>query len=126
MPSTAPTRFAWCSQWENKISIFELETFQEFSTFDGTFLNKINGILIFSNLALILITISKEYEPGWAHLKEIPNTELIVSVHHSWDVSANLEVFDVSQKEQVKKIYSFEEIPGCRIIDKLSHNITSF
>ena len=31
-------------------------------------------------------------------------------------MSANLEVFDISRKGQVKKIYSFEEVLGGRII----------
>ena len=49
-------------------------------------------------------------------MKEITNTGLLVSVHHSYNTSANLEVFDVSRKGQVKQIYSFEEVFGCSII----------
>ena len=51
--------------------------------------------------------------------QEIVNTELLVSVHHSWRTSVNLEVFDVSQKEQPKKIYSFEEVCGSKYIVKI-------
>ena len=36
---------AWCSYKNNKISIVELETKQEFTNFDGAKLNKTNGIL---------------------------------------------------------------------------------
>ena len=43
-------------------------------------------------------------------MKEIANTGLLVSVHHSEDTFANLEVFDVSKKGQTKKIYSFEGV----------------
>lgn len=45
-------------------------------------------------------------------MKEITNTGLLVSVEHSWGASANLEVFDVSKKGRVKKVYSFEEVSG--------------
>lgn len=45
-------------------------------------------------------------------IKEIPNTKLLVSLHHS-DESANLGIFDVSRK-QVRKIYAFEEVVGCK------------
>jgi len=48
-------------------------------------------------------------------VKEIANTGFLVSVHHSYQKSANLEVFDVSQKGQPKKIYSFEEVSGGKI-----------
>ena len=51
-------------------------------------------------------------------MKEIANTGLLVSVNHNERYSSNLEVFDVSRKEQVRKIYSFEEVSGCNIIVK--------
>ena len=54
-----------------------------------------------------------------SQVKEIKNTGLLVSVHHNWSVSANLEVFDVSRKGQARKIYSFEEVSGSRIIEKI-------
>mgnify|MGYP006950865834 FL=1 len=47
-------------------------------------------------------------------MKEIANTGLLVSVQHC-SKFANLEVFDVSQKGQTKKIYSYEEVSGSRI-----------
>lgn len=45
-------------------------------------------------------------------MKEIPNTNFLVSVQHFWIKSANLEIFDVSRKGQVQKIYSLEEVSG--------------
>lgn len=48
----------------------------------------------------------------WTHLKEITNTDLLISVSHSYLKSANMEVFDLSRKEQVNKIYSYEEVQG--------------
>ena len=51
-------------------------------------------------------------------MKEIAHSGLLVSVYHSWKTSANIEVFDVSRKGQAKKIYSFEEVSGGRIIVK--------
>ena len=52
-------------------------------------------------------------------MKEVANTGLLVSVHHSNDKSANLEVFDVSRKGQARRIYSFEEVSGGRILVKI-------
>ena len=56
---------------------------------------------------------------GGPKVKEIANPGLRVSINHCSSVSANLEVFDVSRKEQVRKIYSFEEVSGGRIILKI-------
>lgn len=44
-------------------------------------------------------------------MKEISNTKLLVSLHHNDTMSANMEIFDLSQKA-VKKIYAFEEVHG--------------
>ena len=52
-------------------------------------------------------------------MKEVANTGLLVSIHHSNEESANLEVFDVSRKGQARKIYSFEEVSGSRILVKI-------
>ena len=54
-----------------------------------------------------------EYEKySWTHVKEIPNTELLVSAQHRRDTAANMEIFDVSRRGQANKIYSFEEVKG--------------
>ena len=55
----------------------------------------------------------------WTHVKEVANTGFLVSVSHLVYASANLEVFDVSRKGQAKKIFSFEEVSGGRIIIKI-------
>ena len=73
---------------------------------------------IFFHFNSYLITISQG-DDNWTHVKEIANTGLLVSVRHSVGESANLEVFDVSQKGRVRKIYSFEEIPGGRFLVKI-------
>ena len=77
-------------------------------------LNKAKGIF----KPFISDPIRSQYIKGdsWTHVKEIANTGLLVSLHHNYNQSANLEVFDVSRKGQTKKIYSFEEISGSRII----------
>lgn len=59
---------------------------------------------------------TKDLKGGWAHVKEIANTRLIVYTHHSMEKRANLGVFDVSRKGRVQQIYSFEEVHGCKII----------
>ena len=58
-------------------------------------------------------------------MKEIANTGLLVSVHHCYTMSANLEVFDVSWKGKTKKIYSYEEVSGSRIFIIKIHLIFS-
>ena len=65
------------------------------------------------------MNIHSENSRCWTHVKEIANTGLLVSVHHCWSTSANLEVFDVSRKGQPKKIYSFDEVSGGRIFAKI-------
>ena len=49
-------------------------------------------------------------------MKEIPYTKLLVSLHHCYDRSANMAVFDLSQKDQIKEIYSLGEVLGSTII----------
>lgn len=60
-------------------------------------------------------SLSQDYDATCTHVKEVTNTRLLVSVNYQWDQSAHLEVFDVSRKGQVKKLYSFEEISGSKI-----------
>ena len=112
--SCNPKLLAWSSYWDNKISIIELETKEEFANFDGVKLNECGCSFLRSSL----IQIRSQFIKGgsWTHVKEIANRELLVSVHHNEVESANLEVFDVSQKGQTKKVYSHEEVSGSRII----------
>ena len=53
-----------------------------------------------------------EIEYSWTHVKEIPNTNLLVSLHHNAWESASMEVFEISKEEWVKKIYSLGEVSG--------------
>ena len=71
--------------------------------------------VVYFNLSF-LFQIRSQYIKGdsWTHVKEVANTGLLVSVRHNEENAANLEVFDVSQKGQPKKIYSFEEVSGGR------------
>ena len=50
----------------------------------------------------------------WAHVREITGTRLLVSLHHSFYLSANIEVFDLTSQGKAKKVYSFEEFIGCK------------
>ena len=72
----------------------------------------------FFHINSYLITISQG-DDNWTHVKEIANTRLLVSMQHVGSKSANLEVFDVSRKGQVRKIYSFEEVSGGRFLVKI-------
>ena len=95
--------------WINKIRLVEIETRQEFANFDGVELSKAGSIFQPFILDSHLLTIYEDFS-SWTHVKEIANTGLLVSVHHTSRNSANLELFDVSRKGQAKKIYSFEEV----------------
>ena len=53
---------------------------------------------------------------SWTHVKEIPNTKLLVSLQHNWEKAANLEIFDISKKDRINNIYSFGEVSGSSII----------
>ena len=104
-----PKLLAWTSEVNNKISIVELETKQECANFDGMKLNlKTEGIYspLISDFHLDHNTLRLQVKS----CEEIANTKFLVSIHYSYYNSANLEVFDISQKGQTKKIYSFEEV----------------
>ena len=46
-------------------------------------------------------------------MKEISGTKLLISLHHSSEKCAALEVFDLAKKGRPEKIYSFDEVIGC-------------
>ena len=58
-------------------------------------------------------------------MKEIPNTKLLVSLHHEYNESANMAIFDISKKNQTKEIYSLGEVSGGIIIFYL-HLLNNF
>ena len=47
-------------------------------------------------------------------MKEISGTKLLISLHHYYVRSANIEVFNLTKKGRAEKIYSFEEVCGCK------------
>ena len=52
----------------------------------------------------------------WTHVKEIPNTKLLVSLSQYKNKAANMAVFDISKKDHIKEIYSLDEVSeGCII-----------
>ena len=48
----------------------------------------------------------------WTYVKELPNTRYLVSLNHAYSSGANMEIFDLSNGNRVKKIFSFEEVLG--------------
>ena len=50
------------------------------------------------------------------HVKEIPNSNLIVSLYHDIDASGKMEIFDISKRGKVKKIYSFGIVYGGKFL----------
>ena len=49
-------------------------------------------------------------------MKEIPNTELLCSIHHDFELRASMKIFNVSKKAKEREIFSTEEISGCKTI----------
>ena len=47
-------------------------------------------------------------------VKSLSNTPLLVSLHGSLDGAAKMEIFDISLKNRVNKVYSFEEVSGSK------------
>lgn len=113
MISTPPTLLAWCSDDKNKINVIDLKTKQSYATVDGARINKTGKFhyLCLSLIQLYYLCIDN----SWTHVKEIPNTKLLVSLRHNSNQSANLTIFDTSQNIKAKKIYSLGAIYGGQI-----------
>ena len=82
---------------------------QNYANFDGVKLSNRGKILSFSNYPSLIITM---IEFSCPHVKEISNTKLLVSLHHNETMGANLGVFEISKKDRINKIYTFEEVKG--------------
>ena len=52
----------------------------------------------------------------WTHVKEIPKTRLLVSLHSDYINGACMKVFDISKTGKVKTIYLSEEVLGSKNI----------
>ena len=61
-------------------------------------------------------------EHSWTHVKEIPNTKLLVSLHHRWNELAGMAIFDISKKQKAKEIFAFPEVRGSKIDFLLVYN----
>ena len=65
------------------------------------------------------------------YVKEIQNTQYLISLNHSFYQSAHLKIFDLSKKGTPKSVYRLEEVFGgkftlLRCISSTSdHQITS-
>lgn len=101
---------AWCSVYSNNISIINPETKEDHANFQGVQLKDASNHDL--NLILRDLIILQGTYGSWTHLKEISNSTLLVSLHHCRLKSANLEIFDTSQKGKVRKVYSNEETIG--------------
>ena len=42
-------------------------------------------------------------------MKEIPNTKLLITLQHANYKDAKLAIYDVSEKDKIRVVYSFEE-----------------
>lgn len=90
------------------MSVLDVATQQRFVTFNGAKLGKKSTQF---DVFLTRIIISKGLI-DWTHVKEIPNTKLLVSLHHAWVNAAIMEIFDLSGENRTRKIYSFEKTCG--------------
>lgn len=107
---------AFCSRDTNNISIVDIDTKQNYSNFDGVVL-KNQGISFWFETSPQIFKF-----PGYridstdtcnrTYVKEIPETGLLVSIHHAFSIGANLQIYDISQKGKAQKVYSFEEVRG--------------
>ena len=46
------------------------------------------------------------------HLREIPDSRLLVSIHHCWNKYATMEIFDLQIKGKAKRVYSLDRVFG--------------
>ena len=108
----SPTLLAWCSQYTNKIDIVDLSTKENYASFNGvkTSDTGLGFQLFWGWYAVIFLGIH------WTHVKEIPNTNLLVSLNHIKHYSANMSVYDISKADQIKEVYSLGEVSGKCII----------
>ena len=104
---------AWCSGKNNKIRVVEITSEQDYANFDGIQIyNKdSNYNEAFHSFNLYEKLSYKDFSQ-MTHVRGIPNTQYVVSLHHYSEIGANLAVFDLANKEKVKKVYSFEEVLG--------------
>ena len=58
--------------------------------------------------------VTYEDEYSWTHVREIPDSKLLVSLHHACLDSANITVFNLTKKGRAEMIYSFNEAFGCK------------
>ena len=110
LENCSPKLLAWCSQHKNKIRIENLKTKQKFVEFKGAQIRiKVRSRLL---NALLIVSNPEIDAYSWTHVKEIPNSNLLVTLHQNGLKAANMEVFDISTKIKSKKIYSLGEISG--------------
>ena len=98
----------------NKIIVIELDGKQdEYANFEGVQL--LNKSIIRYRAHLNYFNYA-DYESFYSstHVKEISSTKLLISLHQSARKNANIEVFDLANKERVEKIYTFDEVDGCK------------
>ncbi len=99
-----------------KTSILDSGTELNYVTFDGAMISdpgKFDSRMFFTQMITFIAN-------GWTHIKEIPNTKLLVSLHHNKTESANMEIFDVLKKGRARKIYSLGEVSGGKLINPLT------
>lgn len=90
---------AWCSQWNNMISIMNIRKNKNYGSFVGAQIRDVSSSLIVGS---------------WTHVKEILGTRLLISLHYGFRSSANMEIFDLSKKRQMHKIYALGDTPGSK------------
>ena len=64
-----------------------------------------------SNLNIYETITTKDYD-FYSHVKEIPKTRYLISLKHSIEHCANIELFDLPKKGKARTIYTFEEVDG--------------
>ena len=110
LDGTSSQLLAFCTDNPNTANIFEIESRQDYSNFKGAHINNLKSSII--SRIYPVINRYTVYDITRPHVREIPNTSLLVSLNHHHNKSASMEIFDISFKGQARKIYSFEETFG--------------
>jgi len=65
-------------------------------------------------------------DSGWSHVKEIPNTKLLVSLDHRMNTSARMAIYDISKQGKINKVYSLGDVPGGILIFSYLHRLNNY
>lgn len=96
-----------CPWQKNIINVIDIKTKEQYVSCEGVGLKNANCMLEFTIRFTHIWNNQSVFQNSWTHVKEIPNTTFLVSIHHCAYTSVNMEICEISKKWQAQKIYSF-------------------